>query len=68
MVEWEREWGLCKLKHMPELVLRRGEAMVGREFEVLVHFERGVTRRSAFLYPRYTRTRQVRVTRGSAST
>ena len=36
MVKWvEREWGLGKLKCVPELVLRRGEATVGHEFEVL---------------------------------
>jgi len=68
MVEWEWEWGLCKLKRVPELVLHRGEATVGREFEVLAHFERGVTCGSAFLYPGYTRTHQVRVTHRSAST
>jgi hypothetical protein len=69
MVEWvEQEWGLGKLKRVPELVLRRGEATVGREFKVLAHFERGVTHGSAFLYPGYTRTRWVWVTHRSAST
>ena len=34
---------------MPKLV-HRGEAKVGHEFEVLVHFECRVTHGSAFLY------------------